>query len=298
MPSGLRRRIRSTSRAKSFWPYRVTWTSRVEGHQRDVLRVRHRVQELDRGAAREADALLHAAAGVEQQPEVQVDGRLGLVAAREQRDLLPHAVLEHLEVVAAQARWPVRPSCRSRSRRSWPCRRRCGTPGRAARPPAPASRAPTAAMRILTLRRSSGESPRGTILQRPAGPASDRRRQHSRRTLLAGRIMPDCCHDCARSRPAGAAAVRCLAVCHTELVIRVLEQVLPPSFDVDFLVESRPLARRLHDAGVAIVAGDLRKTDTYLKADVSPSTCIIVEDTGKPGPEAPDPGDARRRARR
>jgi len=95
--------------------------------------------------------------------------------------------------------------------------------------------------------------------------------------------MVDCCHDCARSRPAGAAVVRCLAVCHSELVIRTLEQVLPPGFDVDFLVESPPLARRLHDAGVAIAAGDLRKTDTYLRADVSANTCIIVEDTGKPG---------------
>ncbi len=75
--------------------------------------------------------------------------------------------------------------------------------------------------------------------------------------------------------------MRCLAICHSELVIRILEQVLPPSFDADFLVESRPLARRLHDAGVAIAAGDLRKTDTYLKADLSPNTCIIVEDNGR-----------------
>ena len=58
--------------------------------------------------------------------------------------------------------------------------------------------------------------------------------------------------------------MRCLAVCHNELVIRTLAQVLPPSFDVDFLVESRSLARRLHDAGLAVAAGDLRKTETYL----------------------------------
>ncbi len=77
--------------------------------------------------------------------------------------------------------------------------------------------------------------------------------------------------------------MRCLAVCHSELVIRLLEQVLPPSFEVDFLVESRVLARRLHDTGVLIVAGDLRRTDTFLKADVSPNTCVIVEDTGRQG---------------
>jgi nanoRNase/pAp phosphatase (c-di-AMP/oligoRNAs hydrolase) len=61
----------------------------------------------------------------------------------------------------------------------------------------------------------------------------------------------------------------------------MLDQVLPPSFEVDFLVESRPLARRLHDAGIAVVPGDIRKTETYLKADLSANTCVIVEDNGK-----------------
>jgi nanoRNase/pAp phosphatase (c-di-AMP/oligoRNAs hydrolase) len=75
--------------------------------------------------------------------------------------------------------------------------------------------------------------------------------------------------------------MKCLSICHSELVIRTLEQVLPPRFDVDFLVDSRPLARRLHEAGVAITAGDLSKTDTYLKADLSPHTCVIVEDNGR-----------------
>jgi nanoRNase/pAp phosphatase (c-di-AMP/oligoRNAs hydrolase) len=75
--------------------------------------------------------------------------------------------------------------------------------------------------------------------------------------------------------------MRCLAVCHSELVIRILDQVLPPGFDVDFLVESRPLARRLHDAGIAVVPGDIRKTETYLKADLSANTCVIVEDNAK-----------------
>jgi len=78
--------------------------------------------------------------------------------------------------------------------------------------------------------------------------------------------------------------MRCLAVCHNELVIRTLAQVLPPSFDVDFLVESRSLARRLHDAGLAVAAGDLRKTETYLKADLAASTCVIVEDSGRKSP--------------
>ncbi len=75
--------------------------------------------------------------------------------------------------------------------------------------------------------------------------------------------------------------MKCLAVCQDELVIRMLDEVLLSSFDVEFLVESRPLARRLHDADINVVVGDPRRTDTYLKADVSPGTCIVVEDNGR-----------------
>src|ERR1700745_1787762 len=75
--------------------------------------------------------------------------------------------------------------------------------------------------------------------------------------------------------------MRCLAVCQTELVIRMLDESLMPSFGVDFPVESRALARRLHDAGLRVVSADPRRTDTYLKADITPATCVIVEDSGK-----------------
>ena len=67
--------------------------------------------------------------------------------------------------------------------------------------------------------------------------------------------------------------MRCLAVCQDELVIRMLDEILLPGFEVEFIVESGPVARRLHDAGVHITASDPRRTDTYLKADLSPSTC-------------------------
>ena len=77
--------------------------------------------------------------------------------------------------------------------------------------------------------------------------------------------------------------MRVLAICQDELVIRSLDTVLLPSFEVDFLVESRPLARRLHDAGIEATAGDPRRLDTYLKADISPNTCFIVEDNGRKG---------------
>jgi len=75
--------------------------------------------------------------------------------------------------------------------------------------------------------------------------------------------------------------MRCLAVCQDELVIRMLDEILLPGFEVEFIVESRPVARRLHDAGVNAAAGDPRRTDTYLKADLSPSTCVIIEDNGR-----------------
>src|SRR5215510_13175870 len=75
--------------------------------------------------------------------------------------------------------------------------------------------------------------------------------------------------------------MRCLAACQTELAIRMLDEILLPSFEVEFLVESKPLARRLHDAGLNVVAGDLRRTDTYLKADLTPGTCVVVEDNGR-----------------
>ena len=75
--------------------------------------------------------------------------------------------------------------------------------------------------------------------------------------------------------------MRCLAACQTELAIRMLDEILLPSFDVQFLVESKPLARRLHDSGLNVSCGDLKRTDTYLKADLTPGTCVVVEDNGR-----------------
>src|ERR671928_1929849 len=75
--------------------------------------------------------------------------------------------------------------------------------------------------------------------------------------------------------------MRCLAVCQDELVIRMLDEILLPGFEVEFIVENRPLARRLHEADVTVTVGDPRRTDTWLKADIGPSTCVIVEDNGR-----------------
>jgi nanoRNase/pAp phosphatase (c-di-AMP/oligoRNAs hydrolase) len=75
--------------------------------------------------------------------------------------------------------------------------------------------------------------------------------------------------------------MRCLAVCQDELVIRMLDEILLPGFEVEFIVESKPVARRLHDAGVTVSVGDPRRTDTFVKADLGPGTCVIIEDNGK-----------------
>ncbi|HYM22681.1 MAG TPA: DHH family phosphoesterase [Vicinamibacterales bacterium] len=79
--------------------------------------------------------------------------------------------------------------------------------------------------------------------------------------------------------------MRCLAVCHDELVIRMLSEVLPPSFEVEFIVENRPLARRLHDAGIPIAHGDPRRMETWVKADIGPGTCVVIEDSGRRSPK-------------
>jgi nanoRNase/pAp phosphatase (c-di-AMP/oligoRNAs hydrolase) len=75
--------------------------------------------------------------------------------------------------------------------------------------------------------------------------------------------------------------VRALAVCQDELVIRTVHRVLTGAFDVQFLVENRPLARRLVDDGIAVTVADPGRMDSYLRADLSPTTCVIIEDNGK-----------------
>ena len=79
--------------------------------------------------------------------------------------------------------------------------------------------------------------------------------------------------------------MKCLAISQDELIIRTLAGVLLPSFEVEFIVETRPLARRLHDAGLGVAVGDPRRVDTYLKADLTPHTCVLVHDTGRRSPK-------------
>src|SRR5215510_13222907 len=79
--------------------------------------------------------------------------------------------------------------------------------------------------------------------------------------------------------------MRCLAVCQDELVIRMLDEILLPGFEVEFIVDNRPLARRLSEAGVHVTPGDPRRMDTFVKADLGPSTCVIIEDNGRRSPK-------------
>jgi nanoRNase/pAp phosphatase (c-di-AMP/oligoRNAs hydrolase) len=75
--------------------------------------------------------------------------------------------------------------------------------------------------------------------------------------------------------------VRVFAICQDELLIRSLDAVLLPSFEVDFLIESKTMARRLHDAGLQVITGDPKRVDTYLKADITPSTSFIIEENAR-----------------
>jgi nanoRNase/pAp phosphatase (c-di-AMP/oligoRNAs hydrolase) len=77
--------------------------------------------------------------------------------------------------------------------------------------------------------------------------------------------------------------MRCLAVCHTELVVRLLDAVLTPSCELDVLVESPALARRFDEADFGVSVGDAKRVDTYVRADVTPGTCVIIEDNGRRG---------------
>ncbi len=75
--------------------------------------------------------------------------------------------------------------------------------------------------------------------------------------------------------------MRCLAICHTELVVRLLSAVLTPDYELDVLVEGPALASRFHDNRLSISVGDAKRVDTYVRADLTPATCIIVEDNGR-----------------
>ena len=77
--------------------------------------------------------------------------------------------------------------------------------------------------------------------------------------------------------------MKCVVVCQDDLVIKTLHKALALTFDVTFVVEDRALARRLYDTGVPAVGADPRRLGTYVNADVDPTTCVIVHDSGRRG---------------
>ena len=78
--------------------------------------------------------------------------------------------------------------------------------------------------------------------------------------------------------------MKCLAVCQEEWTIRLLARTLKSRLDVEFVVEDRLLGRCLDDAGIAVHVGNPRRVDTWLKADVDPATCVLVEDSPRRSP--------------
>jgi len=77
--------------------------------------------------------------------------------------------------------------------------------------------------------------------------------------------------------------MKCLAVCQDEAVAKTLHHALVSTFEFTCLVERQPLARQLQDSGLPCLVGDPRRADSYVKADVTSQTCVIIEDPGKRG---------------
>ena len=78
--------------------------------------------------------------------------------------------------------------------------------------------------------------------------------------------------------------MKCLAVCQDELIIRILANALSTTLDIGFIIEDRALARRVHNLDVPIHVGDPRRVDTYLRAGLSPTTCVVVQEITRRSP--------------
>jgi nanoRNase/pAp phosphatase (c-di-AMP/oligoRNAs hydrolase) len=65
------------------------------------------------------------------------------------------------------------------------------------------------------------------------------------------------------------------------LVVRLLDAVLAANYELEVLVEGPALANRFHEVGFNVSVGDAKRVDTYVRADLTPATCIIVEDNGR-----------------
>lgn len=75
--------------------------------------------------------------------------------------------------------------------------------------------------------------------------------------------------------------MRCVAVCQTAVVARNLHRALATSVDLHVMLRERVVARRLHESDLSVHVADPQRVDSYLKLEVDPSTCVIVEDDGR-----------------
>jgi nanoRNase/pAp phosphatase (c-di-AMP/oligoRNAs hydrolase) len=64
-------------------------------------------------------------------------------------------------------------------------------------------------------------------------------------------------------------------------MVRLLETVVPPTCDLDIVLEAGPIARRLSGKTSNLSIGDPKRVDTFVKADLTPATAIIIEDNGR-----------------
>lgn len=75
--------------------------------------------------------------------------------------------------------------------------------------------------------------------------------------------------------------MRCVAVCQTTQVARNLWEALVPDVDFEVIVKNRTLFRQLHNDGVSVRVADPWRIDSYVKCNVGPATCVILEDDGQ-----------------
>ncbi len=66
-------------------------------------------------------------------------------------------------------------------------------------------------------------------------------------------------------------------------MVRLLEAVLTPHADLEVLVESRAIARRFQDSELPVTVADPTRLDTFVKASLTPTMPVIIEDNGRKG---------------
>ena len=66
-------------------------------------------------------------------------------------------------------------------------------------------------------------------------------------------------------------------------MVRLLKAVLAPSAELDVLVESPALARKVEDPTLVVSVDEASRIDSYVKLGISPVTPVFIEDNGRRG---------------